>query len=108
MYETTDLETAQLEELSDFLKALAGETRQQILTVFACSPAERTVNQIAEQLGIGQSTASENLTALRRTGVLQARRSGKTVFYRPNRARALFLVDQLRAYLTTCCPEAPE
>jgi DNA-binding transcriptional ArsR family regulator len=108
MNKTGELDTAHLTELSDFLKALAGETRQQILTLFACSPEERTVNQIAEELGIGQSTASENLTALRRTGVLTARRSGKTVFYRPDRARALFLVDQLRAYLTTCCPAGPE
>ncbi len=98
----------QLEELSDFLKALSGETRQQILMVFACSGDERTVNEIAAELGIGQSTASENLTALRKTGILQSRREGKTVYYWPNRSRALFLVDELRRYLETCCPDHPE
>ncbi|TVR86345.1 MAG: ArsR family transcriptional regulator [Spirochaetaceae bacterium] len=103
-----DVDKKQLEELSEFLKALSGETRQQILMVFACSADERTVNEIAEQLGIGQSTASENLTALRKTGILQSRREGKTVYYRPNRSRALFLVDELRRYLETCCPDHPE
>ncbi|MDA3947591.1 MAG: hypothetical protein PF508_00055 [Spirochaeta sp.] len=60
----------------------------------------------ADHSALGQDAACDREFV--ETGVLQARRSGKTVFYRPNRARALFLVDQLRAYLTTCCPEAPE
>jgi DNA-binding transcriptional ArsR family regulator len=102
-----EFDTNQLNTLSEFMKAIAGETRQQILTVFACNPQEWTVNQIAEKLNIGQSTASENLSVLKRTGIVSARRSGKIVYYRPNRQRALLLVDQLREYLTTCCPEVP-
>jgi len=103
MDKVAKMSSAEVQELSEFLKALAGETRQQILSVFSSSAEERTVNEVAERLGIGQSTASENLARLKRSGILEARRSGKTVYYRPNRARALQLVNQLKTYLETCC-----
>lgn len=92
-----------LSEVQEFLKALANETRQNILFLFATGQ-ELTVGQVAEQAGIGQSTASENLTVLKRAGIVQSRREGKTVFYTPHRTRMMALVDQLKAYLTTCCP----
>ncbi len=93
----------ELRELQDFLKALSSETRQTILFLFA-DGQELMVGQVAEQARIGQSTASENLKVLKRAGILQSRRDGKVVYYAPNRARMMTLVDQLRAYLTTCCP----
>jgi DNA-binding transcriptional ArsR family regulator len=108
MNKTGELDTAHLTELSDFLKALAGETRQQILTLFACSPEERTVNQIAEELGIGQSTASENLTGAAADGGAHGAAIGEDRLLSTRPGAALFLVDQLRAYLTTCCPAGPE
>ncbi len=92
----------ELSELQDFLKALASKTRQDILFLFATGQ-ELTVGQVAERAGIGQSTASENLSILKRAGIVQSRREGKTVFYTPNQARMLALVEQLRAYLSTCC-----
>ncbi len=91
-----------LSEVQEFLKALANETRQNILFLFATGQ-ELTVGQVAEQAGIGQSTASENLTLLKRAGIVQSRREGKTVYYTPNRVRMMALVDQLKAYLVTCC-----
>lgn len=92
----------ELSELQDFLKALASETRQDILFLFATGQ-ELTVGQVAERAGIGQSTASENLSILKRANIVQSRREGKTVFYTPNQARILALVEQLSAYLSTCC-----
>ncbi len=92
-----------LDNLKLFLKALASETRQEILFLFAqCQ--ELTVGQVAELVGIGQSTASENLSILKRAGIVNSRREGKTVFYMPNQAHMMHQVEQLKEYLETCCP----
>lgn len=89
-------------ELQDFLKALASDTRQRILQLFA-DGHERTVNQVAGEVEIGQSTASEQLAFLRRSGLLRARRDGKEVYYSPDSARAHALLRQLTELLARCC-----
>src|SRR5690625_192976 len=76
------------EATHDFLKALASPTRQRIMLLFA-QGAELPVGEVAEQLGIGQSTASQQLALLRRGGILTSRREGKIVLYRSDRDRAL-------------------
>lgn len=91
-------------EVRDFLKAVASETRQRILFRFV-NGEPRTVGQIAEQLDIVQSTASEHLAILRRGGLLIATRDGKEVYYRPDRARTLELLKKLSDLLTSCCPK---
>jgi len=91
-------------ELREFLKACASETRQKILFQFV-DGAARSVGQIAEELGIVPSTASEHLAILKRGGLLDAEREGKEVYYRPNRARILGLLRNLTELLTACCPE---
>ena len=88
-------------DLQTFLKALASETRQGILVLFANSEA-LTVNQIAEAVGVGQSTASEHLAVLRRAGLLSATRVGKEVYYRPNHERMVGSAEQLLDYLKSC------
>lgn len=93
-------------ELQDFLKALASETRQRILQLFA-DGQERTVNQVAGEVGIGQSTASEQLAQLRRSGLLRARREGKEVYYCPDAARVHALLRQLNELLARCCRLRP-
>jgi predicted transcriptional regulator len=50
--------TAPSPDLQAFLKALASETRQSILGLFAINAA-LMVNQVAEAFGIGKSTASD-------------------------------------------------
>jgi len=47
--------------------------------------SESNVNN--EQLGIGQSTASENLPALRKTGILRSRREPVAVRLLPSSSR---------------------
>ncbi len=91
-------------DLREFLKACASETRQKILFLFV-NGAERTVGQIADELEIVPSTASEHLAILKRGGLLDAERGGKEVYYRPNRARILALLKKLTELLTACCPE---
>ena len=91
------------EDLQEFLKALASETRQRILLLFV-DGQERTVNQVAEEAGIGQSTASEHLSVLKRGGLMKANRSGKEVYYRPDRERVLHLLRSLTDIISHCCP----
>jgi ArsR family transcriptional regulator len=88
-------------ELQTFLKALASETRQAILVLFVTHEA-LTVNQIAEAVGIGQSTASEHLAILRRAGLLTATRLGKEVHYRPDYPHMVGSAEQLLDYLKGC------
>lgn len=91
----------------DFLKALASETRQQIMLLFA-DGNERTVGEIATSCGLGQSTASEQLAILRRGGLLTASRDGKLVRYRADPATIRTRLADLQGYLACCCRPADE
>jgi DNA-binding transcriptional ArsR family regulator len=87
----------------DFLKALASETRQQIMLLFA-GGRELTVGEIAGCCGLGQSTTSEQLTILKRGGLVQSTRAGKLVRYRADPARIAAQLGELQRYLACCCP----
>jgi DNA-binding transcriptional ArsR family regulator len=93
------------ETVQRFLKALASESRQQVMMLFA-GGAELTVGEVAQRLGIGQSTASEQLALLRQAGILSSRRAGKTVSYRADAAGVTAVLDELRDYLQRCCPDS--
>lgn len=85
-----------------FLKALASETRQRLLLLFA-DGEPHSVGEVAARAEIGQSTASEQLAILRRAGLLSASRQGKTVLYRADRDGIAAQLDELRAFLAICC-----
>ncbi|HSA53369.1 MAG TPA: helix-turn-helix transcriptional regulator [Yinghuangia sp.] len=89
----------------DFLKALASETRQRVMALFAGN-AELTVGEVAQLAGMGQSTASEHLALLRRGGLLVSVRDGKAVRYRADTNRIIEHMDALKDYLLRCCPPA--
>jgi DNA-binding transcriptional ArsR family regulator len=91
------------ERTREFLRALASENRQQVLLLFA-DGQPRSVGQIATELGIGQSTASEQLAILRRGGLVRSERDGKTVNYCADRAGILAALAELQAVLQSCCP----
>lgn len=90
----------------DFLKALASEARQQVMLLFA-EGAELTVGEVAARSGMGQSTASEQLTLLRRGGLVVSRREGKLVRYRADPEGIRRRLAELERYLTVCCPSDP-
>jgi tellurite resistance protein TerB len=98
----TDIAAGLDESNRAFLKALASESRQQLLLLFADGEAH-TVGEIASLAGIGQSTASEQLAILRRAGLLSSSREGKKVCYRADRDRIAGQLDQLRVFLSGCC-----
>jgi DNA-binding transcriptional ArsR family regulator len=87
----------------EFLKALAGEQRQQMLELFT-GGVELTVGGVAERMGIAHSTASQQLALLRRGGLLASRKHGKQVYYRVDSATIESALAQLQSYLRTCCP----
>ena len=66
-------------EASEFLKALAHESRLQILCKLA--DGEKHVGELEEALDIRQSTVSQQLARLRLEGLVTYRRDGKQVFY---------------------------
>jgi ArsR family transcriptional regulator, arsenate/arsenite/antimonite-responsive transcriptional repressor len=89
-------------DLLTFLKSLASESRLNIVLLFL-DGQERTVNQIAEAVGLGQPATSEHLAVLRQAGVLLSRKDGKEVYFQPDRARVLRTLDALNNLLRKCC-----
>ncbi len=89
-------------ELLDFVKAIASESRMNILLLFLDGQA-RTVNQIAEAVGLGQPATSEHLALMKHAGLLVSEKQGKEVYYRPDRAQIIHYVETLSTLLKNCC-----
>jgi DNA-binding transcriptional ArsR family regulator len=64
---------------SDFLKALAHESRLMILCILA--EGEKSVSELEQDLGLRQPTVSQQLARLRADGLVGTRRDGKTIYY---------------------------
>jgi DNA-binding transcriptional ArsR family regulator len=90
------------EEILNFIKAMASESRVKILLLFM-DGQERTVNQITEAVGLGQSTTSEHLAIMKRSGLLVSKRQGKEVYYQPDRSQILHCLEKLSDFLKNCC-----
>jgi ArsR family transcriptional regulator len=90
------------EEIHQFLKSLASEKRQEIMLLFM-DRSEVTVNQVSELVGIGQSTASEQLAILKKAGLLFSRKEGKVVYYSTNKNKIMDLLRDFNHLLTSCC-----
>lgn len=90
------------EDTHEFLRAVSSSTRQRIMLLFARGE-ELAVGEVADRVGIGQSTASQQLAALRRGKVVLARREGKTVYYRADRGGMAAALADLQRYLERCC-----
>jgi len=80
------LDTAQVNQMadnareaSDFLKALAHESRLMILCNLL--QGEKSVGELEAHLALRQSTVSQQLARLRLEGLVSARREGKTIHY---------------------------
>jgi len=89
-------------ELLGFLKSIASESRINILMLFL-DGQERTVQQITQAVGLGQSATSEHLALMKTAGILTSRKDGKEVYYRPDRKQILAMLDALTGLLRNCC-----
>ncbi len=92
------------QELIDFARSLASESRLSILLLFMDEP-ELTVSQVAEAVNLGQPTTSEHLAVMKRSGILVSHKRGKEVFYSPNRVQIRRHLKTLTDILTKCCED---
>jgi DNA-binding transcriptional ArsR family regulator len=65
---------------SNFLKALAHESRLIILCILA--EGEKSVSELEQELSLRQPTVSQQLARLRADGLVSTRRDGKIVYYK--------------------------
>jgi DNA-binding transcriptional ArsR family regulator len=64
---------------SDFLKALAHESRLLILCILA--EGDKSVTELERMLALRQPTVSQQLARLRADGLVATRREGKIIYY---------------------------
>jgi DNA-binding transcriptional ArsR family regulator len=64
---------------SDFLKALAHQSRLMILCILA--DGEKSVSELEDLLNLRQPTVSQQLARLRADGLVSTRRDGKAIYY---------------------------
>ena len=74
-----DIMAAKAKEASDFLKALAHQSRLMILCILC--EGEKSVTELEHLLALRQPTVSQQLARLRTDGLVIARRDGKTIYY---------------------------
>ena len=77
----------------EFAKAIADETRQQIMKLCCCR--ELSVNEIVEKTSVSQPTVSHHLAILRDADLVQARSEGKQTYYTLNQERIAVCCGQL-------------
>jgi ArsR family transcriptional regulator, arsenate/arsenite/antimonite-responsive transcriptional repressor len=78
-----------------FAKALADDTRQQIMKLCCCQWL--SVGEIVDHLKVTQPTVSHHLAILRDAGLVNSREQGKQTYYRLNQERITLCCGQLRA-----------
>ncbi len=69
----------------DFAKALADDTRQQIMAICCCRLI--SVSDIVAELNVAQPTVSHHLKILKSAGLVTSERRGKQVLYTLDQAR---------------------
>ena len=97
-----DVMEAAADSASDLLKALAN--RHRLLIICQLIDGERSVGELAEFLGLRDSTVSQHLALLRKDELVTARRDGQTVWYSIGSPQARELVRTL--YREYCAPTA--
>ena len=63
----------------NLLKAMANPARLMVLCQIA--DGEKSVNELAQAVGLSQSGLSQHLTVLRNKNLVTTRRDGQTIFY---------------------------
>jgi DNA-binding transcriptional ArsR family regulator len=81
----------------EFCKALADDTRQQILVML--QEKEMSVGDIVDAFTMSQPTISHHLNVLKQFGLVTSRKEGKQVFYALNRDNVVACCGMLIAKL---------
>lgn len=80
-------------EAERLLKSLANPDR--LLLLCQLSQGELNVGELEQRLQIRQPTLSQQLGVLRREGLVETRRQGKSIYYRIGSLPALAVIDTL-------------
>ncbi len=86
--------------LVDFAKAIADQTRQQIMRLCCCEWI--SVNDIVAKTSVAQPTVSHHLAILRDAGLVKVREEGRQTFYTLDQDKVVFCCGQL---MTVFAPE---
>ena len=102
--ERFDIEAMQLQatKASRLLGAMCNETRLMLLCQLV--DEERSVNQLADLLGVAQSTVSQHLALLRREGFVRSRREAQAQYYSLAGDEARAILEALQVLY--CGPQA--
>jgi ArsR family transcriptional regulator len=76
---------------AEFFRALGHPVRIRLLQ--ALRQGEQTVGALQAELELDSSTASQQLAALRKQGLVESRRDGTSVYYRVKDRRTLELLE---------------
>lgn len=90
-----------MQDAVEFAKAIADETRQQIMQLCCCQ--ELCVSDLVAQIGLSQPTISHHLGVLRAAGLVTAERRGREIYYTLNQDRMTYCCGQL---MLTFAPQA--
>jgi DNA-binding transcriptional ArsR family regulator len=80
-------------DLLGFSRALADETRQEIMRLVCCQ--WRAVGELAVALGVTQPTVSHHLAILREAGLVMVRPEGRQTYYTLNQDRIALCCGRL-------------
>lgn len=81
------------ERASQLLSAMSNEKRLMILCQLV--EGERSVSELADRLGIRQSTISQHLALLKNAGFIDSRRDAQSQFYSLNGKEARTVIEAL-------------
>ncbi|MCG3128620.1 MAG: hypothetical protein CHACPFDD_03509 [Phycisphaerae bacterium] len=89
----------------EFFKAFSHPTRVSLIACVAKCGRGCSVGEIAECCSVDFSVVSRHLALLARSGVLEAKKHGRTVFYTVRYAELCRSLRVLADALEQCCPE---
>ena len=99
-----EAKTALYEQFARMGKGLSSPKRLELLDLLA--QGERSVDSLAKEAGLGLSTASMHLQALKDSGLVATRRSGTTIHYRLDGEDVQALFAMLRDVATAHLADA--
>ncbi len=89
---------------AEFFRALGNPARVRVLELL--KGGEMTVGDLQAELGIDSSGASQHLSAMRRQGILEARKEGTSVYYRVRDPRIFQMLESARQVIGSHLEEA--